>query len=56
MFWRKKKEHGLYYLLPGMSSGNRRKHKKVLLISVLIGIAFSGLFGFLLWFLNSRRF
>ena len=54
MFWRRKpkKDHSLYYLLPGMNSGNRKRHKRMVRISILIGVVCAALFGMLIWQLN----
>jgi len=42
----------LYYLLPGMNSGNRKRHKRMVRISILIGVVCAALFGMLIWQLN----
>jgi hypothetical protein len=54
MFGRKKpkKEHGLYYLLPGMNTGNRRRRRMIARISIAIGLVCSVIFGLVLWYMN----
>ena len=52
MFWRKRKKHGLYYLLPGMTRANRRRRRVVFRWSIVVGLIVSVLFGSLLYYLN----
>jgi hypothetical protein len=47
-----KKDHGLYYLLPGMNSGNRRKRKQWNRRAWVFAIIFSTIFGLVLWVMN----
>ena len=51
MFGRKK-NRGLYYLLPGMTRANRVKQRKILQISILIGVLFAMLFALVLYWMN----
>src|SRR5687767_3975658 len=37
MFWQRKEKKGLYYMLPGMNRGNRRKHQLFLRWSIAVG-------------------
>ena len=51
--WNKpKKDHGLYYLLPGMNSGNRRRRKQWQRFAVIFAIVVSALIGLILWMMN----
>jgi hypothetical protein len=50
-----KKRRGLYYLLPGMNRSNRIRRRQILRWSILAGIVFAALFGFLLYWFNSPR-
>ena len=53
--WNKpKKDHGLYYLLPGMNSGNRRKRKQWNRWTIIFAIIFSAIFGLVLWVVNGK--
>jgi hypothetical protein len=52
--FRSKKKRGLYYLLPGMNTSNRRRRREIFRWSLLVGIIVSALFGCALYFLNSR--
>jgi len=52
LFGSRRKKHGLYYLLPGMTRANRRKRRTVLRWSVLIGLLASLVVGGALWYLN----
>lgn len=51
---RKHKGDHRYYLLPGMGRSNRRHHRRILLIALLVGVCGSVLFGALLYWLNGR--
>jgi hypothetical protein len=57
MFGQKKKR-GLYYLLPGMNRSNRLRQRQILRWSILVGLIFALLIGFLMWWFNSpaRRY
>lgn len=48
----RKKKHGLYYLLPGMTRANRVKRKRILWWSIAIGILCSGALAAILWYTN----
>lgn len=52
LFGSRRKKHGLYYLLPGMTRANRRKRKMDFRWSIFIGLLVSGLFGGILWLMN----
>ncbi len=52
LFGSRRKKHGLYYLLPGMTRANRVKRKRILFWSILIGLAVSGGLGGVLWYIN----
>ncbi len=54
MLWSKKKR-GLYYLLPGMNRSNRIRQRQILRWSILVGLVFALLVGFLLYWFNSPR-
>jgi len=54
MFGRKK-QRGLYYLLPGMNRANRLKRRRVLRWSIVCGIVFAALFGLIIYWLNTPR-
>jgi len=49
-----KQPHGLYYLLPGMNRGNRRRRKYFFLASVAVGIVVAALVGVALYVVNKR--
>ncbi len=51
LFGSRKKKHGLYYLLPGMTRANRVKRKRVFVWSVAIGLLVSGAFAGILWYM-----
>ena len=51
LFGSRRKKHGLYYLLPGMTRANRVKRKRILFWSIATGLVVSGGFGALLWYL-----
>lgn len=53
LFGSRRKKHGLYYLLPGMTRANRVKRRRVFRWSLIIGLLASGLFGALLWLMNT---
>jgi hypothetical protein len=48
----KSKEDKRYYLLPGMGRSNRRKHRQILIASLLAGLVISALFAGVLWLMN----
>lgn len=52
LFGSRRKKHGLYYLLPGMTRANREKRKRVFRWSIVVGILVASLFGGLLWIMN----
>ncbi len=52
LFGSRRKKHGLYYLLPGMTRANRVKRKVVFRWSIVVGILASALLGGLLWWMN----
>jgi hypothetical protein len=53
MFWtRRNKEEHRYYLLPGMGRSNRRKHRQLLIASVIVGGVVSAAFAVALYFLS----
>ncbi len=52
LFGSRRKKHGLYYLLPGMTRANRLKRRRVLRWSVLIGLLASSIVGGALWYRN----
>ena len=52
LFGSRRKKHGLYYLLPGMTRANREKRRRVFRWSLLVGLVAAGLMGSLLWLLN----
>ena len=49
LFGSRRKKHGLYYLLPGMTRANRQKRKTVFRWSIIIGVLVSAAFGGILW-------
>ena len=51
---RSKKKKGLYYLLPGMNTSNRRRRREIFKWSLLVCIIVSAIFGWLIYFINSR--
>jgi hypothetical protein len=52
LFGGRRKKHGLYYLLPGMTRANREKRKRVFRWSLVVGTLVAGLFGGFLWLMN----
>jgi hypothetical protein len=52
LFGSRRKKHGLYYLLPGMTRANRVKRRRVLRWSIAIGLVASVVVGGALWYLN----
>lgn len=52
LFGSRRKKHGLYYLLPGMTRANRVKRKRILRWSIFIGLLASGAFAGVLWYVN----
>lgn len=52
LFGSRRKKHGLYYLLPGMSRANRRKRRMIFRWSLVVGVLASVLLGSLLWYFN----
>ena len=52
MFGRKKKEHSLYYLLPGMTRANRLKRRRVFWWSIVVGIGISAVIGGIIYIVN----
>lgn len=48
----KKKNPGLYYLLPGMNRANREKQKRIFFWSVFIGLLAASAVAALIWFFN----
>ncbi|MBI3848732.1 MAG: hypothetical protein HY298_00365 [Verrucomicrobia bacterium] len=56
MFWSKKevhKDHGRFYLLPGMGGRNlRRKRRVILRWSILAGLIVSAVLGYLYYVMN----
>jgi tetrahydromethanopterin S-methyltransferase subunit B len=44
-----KHRNNLYYLLPGMGHGARKRFWRNLLLGVLVGLLVSGLMAFLFW-------
>lgn len=52
LFGSRRKKHGLYYLLPGMTRANREKRKRVFRWSIAVGLVVAALFGSLLWLIN----
>jgi hypothetical protein len=52
MFWNRKKKHGLYYLLPGMTRANRRRRKQVFRWSLAVGIVVSILVALILYLVH----
>lgn len=55
MFGARKKQRGLYYLLPGMNRANREKQKRILRWSILVGIIIAALFGLLVYWMNTNH-
>ncbi len=53
LFGSRRKKHGLYYLLPGMTRANRLKRRRILRWSILVGVAAAAVVGTLLWFMNT---
>jgi hypothetical protein len=49
-----KHKNNLYYLLPGMGHGARKRFWRNLFLGVLVGILASGLMALLFWFSNNR--
>jgi hypothetical protein len=52
VFGSRRKKHGLYYLLPGMTRANRLKRKRILRWSIIIGLLASAALAGTLWVLN----
>jgi hypothetical protein len=52
LFGSRRKKHGLYYLLPGMTRANRAKRRRIFRWSLVVGAVAAGLFGCLLWYMN----
>lgn len=52
LFGSRRKKHGLYYLLPGMTRANRVKRKRIFRWSIFIGLVASGVCAGALWYLN----
>jgi hypothetical protein len=52
LFGSRRKKHGLYYLLPGMTRANRAKRRRIFRWSIVVGVATAALLGFALWLLN----
>jgi len=52
LFGSRRKKHGLYYLLPGMTRANREKRKRVFRWSIVVGVLAASAFGGLLWVMN----
>lgn len=52
LFGIRRKKHGLYYLLPGMTRANRLKRRRVFRWSLLVGFIVSAIFGALLYYMN----
>lgn len=52
LFGSRRKKHGLYYLLPGMTRANREKRKRVFRWSLIVGLLASCAFAGILWLLN----
>lgn len=52
LFGSRRKKHGLYYLLPGMTRANRQKRKRILRWSLFVGLMASAIFGGILWYMN----
>mgnify|MGYP000936610422 CR=1 FL=1 len=52
LFGSRRKKHGLYYLLPGMTRANREKRRRVFRWALVVGLLAGGLMGSLLWLLN----
>ncbi|MBL9134644.1 MAG: hypothetical protein JNK85_02185 [Verrucomicrobiales bacterium] len=52
LFGSRRKKHGLYYLLPGMTRANREKRRRVFRWSILVGLLAAGAFSSLLWYVN----
>lgn len=53
LFGSRRKKHGLYYLLPGMTRANRDKRRRIFRWSLVVGTLAAALFGLLLWALNT---
>lgn len=52
LFGSRRKKHGLYYLLPGMTRANRVKRKRIFRWSIVVGVFASLGIGAALWFFN----
>lgn len=52
LFGSRRKKHGLYYLLPGMTRANREKRRRVFRWSIVVGLLASALIALLLWQMN----
>lgn len=53
LFGSRRKKHGLYYLLPGMTRANRDKRRRIFRWSLVVGTLAAALFALLLWALNT---
>src|SRR6266496_1995393 len=50
------RDKGRYYLLPGMGGrAHRRKHKKMLIIALIVGALAAGLLAWVLWLFNNKQ-
>ena len=52
LFGSRRKKHGLYYLLPGMTRANRVKRKRIFRWSIVIGLLASSICAGALWYMN----
>ncbi|MCC6234556.1 MAG: hypothetical protein IT580_18070 [Verrucomicrobiales bacterium] len=52
LFGSRRKKHGLYYLLPGMTRANREKRKRVFRWSIVVGLLAAAGIGGVLWLVN----
>lgn len=52
LFGSRRKKHGLYYLLPGMTRANREKRRRVFRWSIVVGLLAAGGIAAVLWYAN----
>jgi len=56
VFWKEKKSrhHDLYYLLPGMGRGARRRFRRNITVGILVGLLVSGLMATVFYYWNNH--